>query len=61
MIQCYLISGEMRLNILVIKIYLGSNNNISCVETTVVNLFYFLHFRKVIGAIFLGFILQTQL
>ena len=36
MIQCYLISREMRLNILVIKIYLESNSNFSCVEITVV-------------------------
>ena len=36
MIQCYLISREMRLNILVIKIYLESNCNFSCVEITVV-------------------------
>ena len=36
MIQCYLISREMRLNILVIKIYLESNSDFSCVEITVV-------------------------
>ena len=48
------------LNILVIKIHLKSNSNSSCVESTVAYLFYFLQFRKVVGANFYGFTLGVS-
>ena len=42
------------LNILFIKIHLESNSKTPGVESTIANLFYFLHFEEVVGVDFVG-------